>query len=132
MVGINLSLWSTANIARLTRTSMIEVLGQDYIRTMRAMGLPSSRVNFKYALRNAFIPVITIIGLQFGYTLAGAVLTESVFNWPGIGTLIVNAILARDFPVIRAAILIIAGLFVFVNLVTDVIISIIDPRIRYN
>ncbi|MHA1861255.1 MAG: ABC transporter permease, partial [Candidatus Ranarchaeia archaeon] len=129
--AVNLSLWSTANVARLTRTSMIEVLGQDYIRTMRAMGLPPQKVNFKYALRNAFIPVITIIGLQFGYTLAGAVLTETVFTWPGIGTLIVDSILARDFPVIRAGILVIASLFVIVNLGTDLIISIVDPRIRY-
>jgi peptide/nickel transport system permease protein len=128
--ALALSGWLTANIARVTRTNMIEILGQDYIRTMRAMGVKSSKVVFDYALKNALVPIVTVIGTYFGYAMGGAVLTETVFNWPGIGSLIVQSIFARDFPVIRGGILLVGVAFVAVNLVTDLVASYIDPRIR--
>ncbi len=124
--------WSLANIARLTRTSVLETLNKEFVRTMKAMGLPDRIVNYKYALKNAIIPVLVIIGIQFGYSLAGAVFTEAVFSWPGIGTTIISAIFSRDFPMLRGGILLVSISFVVVNLITDIIISRIDPRIRYD
>jgi ABC-type dipeptide/oligopeptide/nickel transport system permease component len=125
---ITLSAYSLANIARITRASMIESLSQDYIRTARAMGLRERKVIWKYALKNAMVPVVTISGLHFGGTIAGAILTESVFNWPGVGTYLVSSIFRRDFPAVRATLLMISLLIIFVNFVTDLICFFIDPR----
>jgi ABC-type dipeptide/oligopeptide/nickel transport system permease component len=130
--ALALSGWLIANIARVTRTQMIEILGQDYVRTMRAMGFDERTVILKYALRNAFVPVLTLIGMYFGYTLGGAVLTETVFAWPGVGRLIVDSIFYRDFVVIRGGILLVAVTFVFINLATDLLCYFIDPRIRHD
>ncbi len=122
---------STAIIARMTRSSMLDVLRQDYVRTARAKGLLEKIIIYRHALRNALIPTVTVVGLQFGYMLAGAVLTESVFSWPGVGRLLVEAILFRDFPVVQSALLIIAIMFVLVNLLVDVLYAFLDPRIRH-
>ncbi len=122
---------STAIIARMTRSSMLDVLRQDYITTARSKGLVERIVVYRHALRNALIPTVTVVGLQFGYMLAGAVLTETVFSWPGVGRLLVDSILSRDFPVVQASLLIIAGVFVLVNLAVDIIYALLDPRIRY-
>jgi peptide/nickel transport system permease protein len=130
--AITLGLSSTAIIARMTRSSMLEVLNQDFVRTARAKGLPDRSVVLKHALRNAMVPVITVVGLQFGALLAGAVITETVFTWPGIGRLLVDSIRARDYPVVQGAVLLIAVSFVLVNLVVDLIYGFIDPRIRYD
>ncbi len=120
-----------ANIARITRASVIEAMREDYIRTARAKGLPERRVLVGHALRNAWIPVLTVLGLQFGSLLAGAVLTESVFAWPGIGRLVYQAVLERDFPLIQGCILLISVTFVLVNLAVDVLYAYVDPRIRW-
>jgi peptide/nickel transport system permease protein len=120
-----------ALIARMTRASMLEVLGEDYIRTARAKGVKESRVLFRHALRNAAVPILTVIGTGFALLISGVVVTESVFNIPGIGRLTVDAILARDYPVIQAMILITAATYVVVNLIIDISYTIFDPRIRY-
>ncbi len=116
--------------ARMTRSAMLEVLGQDYVRTARAKGLRERVVVMKHALRNALLPVVTIVGLSFGGLLSGAVLTETVFSLPGVGTQLVTAILARDYPVVQAFTVVIAVIFVAVNLVTDISYAYLDPRIR--
>jgi len=118
-----------AVIARFTRSSMLDVISQDYIRTARAKGVRERVVVYRHALKNALIPIVTIIGLQFGGLLAGAVLTESVFAINGMGKLIVDRILARDFPVVQAGVLIIAVIFVFVNLIVDVSYKLLNKRI---
>lgn len=120
-----------ALIARMTRASMLEVLGEDYIRTARAKGVKENAVLFRHALRNAAVPILTIIGIGFALLIGGVVVTESVFNIPGIGRLTVDAILARDYPVIQALILLTAGVYVLVNLLIDLSYCLIDPRIRY-
>ncbi len=120
-----------ATIARVTRSSMLEVLRQDFIRTERAKGLPERLVIYKHAVRNALIPVVTVIGLNFGLLLAGAILTETVFSWPGIGRYIINAVKMRDYPAVQGCVLFFAFLFVIVNLLTDILYIYIDPRIRY-
>ena len=130
--AITLGLSSTAIIARMTRASMLEVLNQDFVRTARAKGLQEGQVVLKHALRNALVPVVTVIGLQFGALLAGAVITETVFTWPGIGRLLVDSIRARDYPVVQGAVLLIAVSFVLVNLVVDLVYGFVDPRIRYD
>jgi len=130
--AVTLASFSTGIIARMTRSSMLEVLRQDYTRTARSKGLTERVVIYKHALKNAMIPVVTVIGLQFGSLLGGAVLTETVFAWPGIGRLIVDSILARDYPVVQGAILIFALMFVLVNLLVDTMYGYIDPRIRYD
>ena len=122
---------STAIIARMTRSSMLEVVRLDYIRTARAKGLTEGLVILRHALKNALIPVVTVIGLQMGLLLGGAVLTEIVFAWPGIGRLLVDALLARDYPVIQGVVLVIAAMFILVNLVVDIVYVYLDPRIRY-
>ncbi|MDR7421855.1 MAG: ABC transporter permease, partial [Armatimonadota bacterium] len=122
---------TAAIIARMTRSSMLEVLRSDYIRTARAKGAPERTVVNRHALRNALIPVITVVGLQMGTLLSGAVLTESVFAWPGIGRLMVEGILTRDYPVVQAAVLLVALAFVFVNLLVDLLYALVDPRIHY-
>ncbi|TWT12575.1 ABC transporter permease [Reyranella sp. CPCC 100927] len=120
-----------ALIARMTRTSMLEVLGEDFIRTARAKGIKESWVLFRHALRNAAVPILTIIGTGFALLIGGAVVTESVFNIPGIGRLTVDAILARDYPVIQAMTLLTSGIYVLINLLIDLSYAFIDPRIRY-
>jgi len=121
-----------AIVARMTRSSMLEVLKKDYIRTAYAKGLQDRIVVYKHALKNAFIPIITVVGLQFGVLLGGAVLTETIFSWPGLGKYLVDAIYARDFPVVQGGILFFAITFVFVNLIVDISYAAIDPRIEYN
>lgn len=130
--AVALSTGSAAIIARMTRSSMLEVFHQDYIRTARAKGVIERLVIFKHAMRNALVPVVTIVGLQFGALLGGAILTETVFAWPGMGRLIVEAIFARDYPLVQGGVLLAAAAFVLVNLVVDLLYSFIDPRIRYN
>ncbi|MBT9260115.1 MAG: ABC transporter permease [Clostridiales bacterium] len=129
--AFTLATGAIALIARMTRSSMLEVIRQDYIRTARAKGLKERLVIYRHALRNALIPVITVVGLQVGYLLGGAVLVEMVFSWPGIGLLMVNAILARDLPVVQGAVLVVATAYVLTNLVVDILYSLTDPRIRY-
>jgi ABC-type dipeptide/oligopeptide/nickel transport system permease component len=119
-----------AILTRMVRTSMLEELGQDYIRTARAKGLPERIVVYRHALRNAMIPVLTLIGLQFGALLAGAIVTEKLFSWPGIGRLTVSAIENRDYPLLQGCILAIGLTYVCVNLATDVMYMVINPRIR--
>lgn len=126
-----LSTIPTAFIARITRSSMLDVLGEDYIRTARSKGLRERIVVLRHALKNAMLPVVTVIGLQTGLLLAGAILTETIFAWPGMGRWVVNAIVARNFPVVQAAVLVFASIFVFVNLAVDVSYAWFDPRIRY-
>ncbi len=129
--ALTLGLATTALIARITRSSMLDVLGQDYITTARSKGLVERVVVYKHALKNAMIPVVTVMGLQFGTLLGGAVLTETVFSWPGVGRLMVDSILARDYPVVQGAVLLLAVLFVTINLVVDIIYAFLDPRISY-
>src|SRR5262245_43034206 len=122
---------SSAVIARMTRASMLEVLRQDYVRTARAKGVREWRIVYRDALKNAMIPILTVFGLEFGYNLGGAVLTETVFSLPGLGRLIVEGIFARDYPVVQGAMLVVATTFVLVNLLTDIAYAFFDPRIRY-
>lgn len=119
-----------AILTRMVRASMIEELSADYVRTARAKGLRTSAVLFRHAFRNALIPIITILGLQFGTLLAGTIVTETIFSWPGIGRLTVQAISARDYPLLQGCILVISVSYVLVNLVTDLLYSVIDPRVR--
>ena len=130
--SFTLAAFVVAFIARMTRSSMIEVLSQDYTTTARSKGLKEQVVVIKHALKNALIPIITVVGLQFGMLLGGAVLTETVFAWPGVGRLIVDSILARDYPVIQGAILVFGLLYILVNLVVDLLYAYVDPRIRYD
>ncbi|MGJ8573299.1 MAG: ABC transporter permease subunit [Hoeflea sp.] len=120
-----------AVIARQTRSAMLEVLGEDYVRTARAKGLPPRRVIGLHALRNALIPVITTIGLQVGVLLAGAILTETIFSWPGIGKWMVDSVFKRDYSVVQGGLLLIAGIIMIVNLVVDLLYGLINPRIRH-
>lgn len=119
-----------AVITRMTRSSMLEVLKQDYIRTARAKGLSESAVIFKHALRNALIPVITVIGLQTSILMTGAILTETIFSWPGIGKWLLEAVYRRDYPVVQGGVLLIAGLVILVNTVVDMLYVVINPRLR--
>lgn len=129
--AITLSTVALAIIARMTRSSLLEVLRQDYVRTARAKGLGEARVISRHALKNAFIPVVTVIGLNVGSLLGGAILTETIFAWPGVGRLVVDAIFARDYPVVQGAVLVIALVFVVVNLLVDLSYAYLDPRIHY-
>jgi peptide/nickel transport system permease protein len=129
---IALSANSMAIQARMTRATMLEVLRADYIRAARAKGVREEVVVYKHALRNALVPIVTIIGLQFGTLLGGAVLTETVFAWPGIGRLLIDSISYRDYPVIQGTVLLIAGGFVLVNLLVDITYAYLNPRIRYD
>jgi peptide/nickel transport system permease protein len=129
--AIVLSTIPMAIVARLTRSSMLEVLGQDYLRTARAKGLTERFVVIRHALKNALIPIVTAIGLQFGALLSGAFLTETVFGRPGIGRYVVQAITARDYPVIQATVMVTAVAFVVINLIVDLVYAAIDPRIHY-
>jgi peptide/nickel transport system permease protein len=129
--AIALGAASAAVIARMTRASMLEVVRQDYIRTARANGLREWVVIYKHALKNAMIPVITVFGLEFGYMLGGAVLTETVFSLPGVGRLMVEGIFQRDYAVVQGSMLLVAATFVLVNLLTDIAYAFFDPKIRY-
>jgi glutathione transport system permease protein len=120
-----------AIMARFTRSSFVDILGDDYIRTARAKGLTESRVVVKHGLRNALIPVVTMMGLQFGFLLGGSIVVEVVFNWPGLGRLLVDAVDMRDYPVIQALVLLFSLEFILINLVVDVLYGLINPAIRY-
>ena len=130
--AFTLAAFVVAFIARMTRSTMLETLSQDFTTTARSKGLQERVVVIKHALKNAMIPIITVVGLQFGLLLGGAVLTETVFAWPGLGRLIVDSILARDYPVIQGTILIFGLLYILVNLVVDLLYALVDPRIRYD
>ena len=130
--SITLASFVVAFIARMTRATMLEALSQDYTTTARSKGLTEKTIIIKHALRNALIPIITVVGLQFGLLLGGAVLTETVFAWPGLGRLIVDSILARDYSMIQGTILIFGLLYTLVNLAVDLIYAFVDPRIRYD
>ena len=129
--SITLGAALAAILTRMVRTSVIEELSSDYVRTARAKGLPESAVLFRHAFRNALIPILTILGLQFGTLLAGTIVTESIFSWPGVGRLAVQAIQARDYPLLQGCILLIAVSYVFVNLLTDLVYALVDPRVRF-
>jgi peptide/nickel transport system permease protein len=129
--ALTLGLYSTARVTRLVRAGMLDVIGQDYVRTAWAKGLPDRRVIFKHALRNTLIPVVTIVGLELGSLLSGAVITETIFAWPGVGRLAVTAIFQRDYPLVQAVVLVTALVFVGSNLLVDMIYGWLDPRIRY-
>jgi peptide/nickel transport system permease protein len=129
--SLTLATGATAIIARMTRSSMLEVIRQDYIRTARSKGLRERLIISQHALKNALIPVMTVLGMQVGYLLGGDVLVEMVFSYPGIGLAMVNGILARDFPLVQGAILLVASSYVLVNLAVDIIYAYLDPRIRY-
>jgi len=130
MPAVALALWLMALLARVTRSEMLEALEQDYVRTARAKGLAESAIAARHALKNALLPIVTVLGLQFGGLLGGAVMTETVFAWPGVGTLILDAILKKDFPVVLAGVMVVAAGFIVVNLVLDLLYSALDPRIR--
>ena len=130
MPAVTLGLFTTARITRLTRSGMLEVLGQDYIRTARAKGMSDPPVIWKHALKNAAIPIVTIVGIELGTLLGGSVITETIFAWPGVGRLSVQAIYNRDYPLVQAAVFTLATTFVLVNLVVDVVYTYLDPRIR--
>jgi ABC-type dipeptide/oligopeptide/nickel transport system permease component len=131
MPSLTLAAFSVGLIARMTRSTMLEVLSADYVRTARAKGLSETPLVYGHALRNALLPVVTVIGLQFGTLLGGAILTETVFGWPGLGQLLVDALFARDYPVVQGIVLTFSALFILVNLAVDVLYAYLDPRIRY-
>jgi len=118
-------------MARFPRASFVEVVQDDFVRTARAKGLPERIVIFKHCLRNALIPVLTMMGLQFGFLLGGSIVVEAVFNWPGLGRLLVDAVNMRDYPVIQALVLLFSLEFILINLVVDVLYGLINPTIRY-
>lgn len=128
--ALTLGLFTTARITRLTRSGMLEVLNQDYIRTARAKGVAGAPVVWKHALKNAAIPIVTIVGIEMGTLLGGSVITETIFAWPGVGRLSVQAIYNRDYPVVQAAVFLLSTTFVLVNLVVDFLYTYLDPRIR--
>lgn len=127
---VTLAFWLIALLARVTRSEMLEVLNRDYVRTARAKGLRERKVITAHQLRNALPPIVTVMGLQFGGLLGGAVMTETVFAWPGVGTLILESISKRDYPVVMTGILVVAGLFILINLSLDLLYGYIDPRIK--
>jgi len=129
--SVTLATLETAVVLRMTRSSMLEVLAEDYVRTARAKGLDGQVILYGHALRNALIPVLTIIGVQIGSSLGGTVLVELIFNWPGLSSYLVTGINQRDYPVVQAVVLVIAALFILLNLLTDLIYAVVDPRIRY-
>jgi len=129
--ALTLGLFSTAYIARMTRSSMLEVLGREFVRTAHAKGLALRNVVLKHALRNALIPLITVIGLQFGALLGGAVIVEQIFGVPGLGTALISSISERDYPVVQSMTLVIAVVFVVTNLLVDLSYAWLDPRVRY-
>jgi peptide/nickel transport system permease protein len=129
---LTLAAFSVALIARMTRSTMLEVLHADYVRTAHAKGLVGGAIVYGHALRNAMLPVVTVVGHQFGTLLGGAVLTETVFGWPGMGQLLVDALFARDYPVVQGIVLTFSALFILVNLAVDLLYGVIDPRVHYS
>jgi len=129
--AITLAAASTTVIARMVRASVIETVSHDYVRTARAKGLGERRVIYVHALRNALLPVITVVGLQFGSMLTGAIIVETVFARPGLGSLLVNAINERNYPIVQGVVLVIAGIYVIVNMLVDIAYGVADPRIRH-
>jgi peptide/nickel transport system permease protein len=127
---ITLALYTMGRNARVVRSAVLDVVGQDFIRTAHAKGLPPRRVLARHILSNALLPIVTLVGLDFGVLLGGAIVTETVFAWPGVGRLIVNAVFQRDFPVVEAAVIVIASMFVLLNLAIDLLYGYLDPRIR--
>jgi ABC-type dipeptide/oligopeptide/nickel transport system permease component len=132
MPAVTISLFPATFIARMTRASLLEVLRQDYIVTARAKGLPEQLIWMRHALLNALPPILTIIGLRLGYMLGGSVIVESIFAWPGMGRLLINSILSRDFPMIRGVLLVFSGMFLVLNLLVDLLTVYFDPRARTN
>jgi peptide/nickel transport system permease protein len=132
MPSITLGAFAMASIARLTRSAVLDVSRADFIRTARAKGLNEASILTRHNLKNAAIPIITIMGLQFGTLLGGAVVTETVFSWPGIGRLAIQSIFSRDYPVVQSAVILVASFFVIVNFVVDLAYGWLDPRIRYS
>lgn len=130
--SLTLALYSVGFIGRQTRSAMLEVLGLDYVRTARAKGAAWGSVLLRHALRNALLPIITIIGLQFGTLLGGAVLTETIYSWPGIGRLVTDSIFARDYPTVQGVVFVFGVALVLINLLTDLMYAYVDPRIRYD
>ena len=130
--SITLASFSMALIARMTRASVMEVMSEDYVRTARAKGQTNMLVITRHILRNALIPVVTVVGLQFGSLLGGAILTETIFAWPGLGQVLVSSMYSRDYPMVQGLVLMFAALFILVNLIVDVLYIVIDPRIRYD
>jgi peptide/nickel transport system permease protein len=130
--AITLGTYFTALITRLTRSGMLDELGKTYVRAARAKGLPETLVRYKHALRNTLIPVITVLGLQFGTLIGGAVITEAVFAWPGLGTLVINSINARDWPLIQGCLIVIGTSFVLVNIVVDALYAYVNPQVVYD
>ena len=130
--AVTLGTFSLARNARLVRSTLLEVLGLDYIKTARAKGLSEKIVVYRHALKNALIPVVTIFGLEFGTLLGGAIITETVFAWPGVGRMIILAIQQRDFPLVVGSVMILAMMFVVLNLIVDILYGVIDPRVRYS
>jgi peptide/nickel transport system permease protein len=132
MPAVSLGFFSMARIARVTRSSMMSVLGKDYIRTAKSKGLTDGRVIIRHAFKNAAIPIITLVGMELGTLLGGAVITETIFAWPGVGQLAIQAIYNRDFPVVQAAVLNLSVIFVLINLIVDILYTYLDPRVRYD
>ena len=127
--AITLGTYFTALVTRLTRSGMLDELGQSYIKAVRAKGLPETLVRYKHALRNTLIPVITVLGLQLGTLIGGAVITEAVFDWPGLGTLVINSITARDWPILQGSLVVIGVGFVLINLVVDTLYAYVNPQV---
>ncbi|MGH3504536.1 MAG: ABC transporter permease [Nocardioidaceae bacterium] len=128
--SVTLGVFSMAIIARMARSTMIDELERDYARTIRAKGVVERAVVYKHALRNAFVPILTVIGLQFGTLLGGAVLTETVYSWPGIGRLLITSINSRDYPMVEGIVFVFAAMFIIVNMITDLLYTVVDPRVR--
>jgi peptide/nickel transport system permease protein len=131
MPAFALGLVQSALIARITRSSMLDVLREQYVTTGRAKGLAERAIIYKHALRNALVPTVTVIGISFAVLISGAVVVETVFNIPGLGRLIISAVLRRDYPVVQGVVLVIAGLYMLVNLLVDLSYLVIDPRVKY-
>jgi ABC-type dipeptide/oligopeptide/nickel transport system permease component len=130
--AVTLALLSVGLIARMTRSSLLEVLGQDYVRTARAKGARPARVVLVHALRNALVPILTALGLQLGALMGGAVLTESVFGWPGVGRLLLDSIFFRDYPMVQGLVLLFAVTYIVINLLVDLLYLYVDPRVRFD
>jgi peptide/nickel transport system permease protein len=130
--SVTLGLFQAALLARLTRSMMLETLGDDYVRTARAKGLGEHAVVVRHAFRNALIPLLTVIGLIFAALMGGAVITEQVFNIPGVGRMLIQAVARRDYPVVQGVVMIVAGLYVLINLLVDMLYGYLDPRLRFN
>src|SRR5690606_29463570 len=129
--AVTLGIYTSSILARFLRSSLLEVVGQDFIRTAQAKGLPERLVFLRHALQNALIPVVTVLGVQFGTLLGGAVVTEAVFDWPGVGQMLLYSIRVRDYTVVQGTVLFLVVVFLVINLVTDILYGFIDPRIRY-